>query len=313
MDVHRLRVFRSVIASGSVQAAAQHLGYTPSAVSQHLKQLQSETGLQLFEKAGRGIAPTPAGTLLAEASDDAVTALARLDDVVSDLRSGRVGALSIGCFASAGEEWVPGLVQQLRQEFPDLHLDIDLTEVAGTGRGQAPCWDLEIRTEVPGVVPHVPSGYIRVELVTEPYYVVLPADHPLAALDAVPLAALADQPWVDESDDEQTCGQILDRAVRSAGFSPRLVARCMDHHTAMALVAAGVGVTLVPELTLGALPEGTTALVVTDPTPRRRIAVLVRDAVATRPAARRAVGILSEVARGWSGPQTTAELAHTSS
>ena len=60
LDVQRLRVFRAVVASGSVQAAADHLGYTPSAVSQQLTALQRETGLVLFEKAGRGIAPTPA-------------------------------------------------------------------------------------------------------------------------------------------------------------------------------------------------------------------------------------------------------------
>src|SRR5689334_21980489 len=60
IDVQRLRVFRAVVASGSVQAAAEHLGYTPSAVSQQISALQRETGLVLFEKAGRGIAATAA-------------------------------------------------------------------------------------------------------------------------------------------------------------------------------------------------------------------------------------------------------------
>ena len=68
LDIQRLRVFRAVVASGSVQAAADHLGYTPSAVSQSLTTLQRETGLVLFEKAGRGIAPTPAASVLAVAT-----------------------------------------------------------------------------------------------------------------------------------------------------------------------------------------------------------------------------------------------------
>src|SRR5207249_6537831 len=69
LDTHRLRIFRSVVASGSVQAAAANLGYTPSAVSQHITALQRETGLVLFERAGRGLRPTAAGLMLAEQAD----------------------------------------------------------------------------------------------------------------------------------------------------------------------------------------------------------------------------------------------------
>jgi DNA-binding transcriptional LysR family regulator len=58
LDVHRLRIFRSVVASGSVAAAAANLGYTPSAVSQHVTALQRETGLTLLERAGRGVRPS---------------------------------------------------------------------------------------------------------------------------------------------------------------------------------------------------------------------------------------------------------------
>src|SRR6185436_13554067 len=70
IDVQRLRVFRAVVASGSVQAAADHLGYTPSAVSQQISALQRETGLVLFEKAGRGIAPTATAKVLALGGED---------------------------------------------------------------------------------------------------------------------------------------------------------------------------------------------------------------------------------------------------
>src|SRR5215217_2951170 len=96
IDVQRLRVFRAVVASGSVQAAADHLGYTPSAVSQHLTALQRETGLVLFEKDGRGIAATPAAKVLAAESDEVMGSLTRLGGFVDDLRSGRSGSLTIG-------------------------------------------------------------------------------------------------------------------------------------------------------------------------------------------------------------------------
>jgi DNA-binding transcriptional LysR family regulator len=65
LDVHRLRVFRAVVASGSVNAAATNLGYTASAVSQHVAALQRETGLALLARSGRGVEPTAVGLALA--------------------------------------------------------------------------------------------------------------------------------------------------------------------------------------------------------------------------------------------------------
>ncbi|NNG38762.1 LysR family transcriptional regulator [Flexivirga sp. ID2601S] len=295
MDVHRLRVFRSVVASGSVQAAATHLGYTPSAVSQHINQLQRETGLTLFEKAGRGISPTPVGRLLADRSDDAIGALARLDDVVTDLRDGRTGNLSIACFASAGEEWVPKLVSKLQREFRDVLITVDLNELTEDVK---PMCDLDIRTEVIGENQVSPAGYTRHALITEPYVVVMHARNPLAQKDAISLADLADEPWIDESIEGQTCGRILRQALDQVGIRPRLVARCQDHHTTFALAAAGIGVTLVPALTLGSLPRTAKAVPLRDPEVRRGIAVNVRDAASNNPVTCRALELLREIAAG---------------
>jgi len=296
VDVTRLRVFRSVVASGSVQAAANNLGYTPSAVSQQIAQLQRETGLTLFEKVGRGIVPTAAAKVLAAESDDVVGALARLDDLVGDLKSGRTATLSIGCFASAGEEWVPVLAQRLREEYADVHLNIDLTEIDDPATRRQSAVDIEVRTEVVGDVPTVRAGYTRTELIVEPYFIVVPEGHPVADFDEVPLSELADDHWIDESVPGQVCSIILRRAIRSAGITPRFAARCQDHHTAMALAAVGLGVTLVPRLTLGALPSGVVARPVVDPVPQRQIAILLRDAAATNAVALRAVEIVREIA-----------------
>jgi len=296
VDVSRLRVFRSVVASGSVQAAATNLGYTPSAVSQQISQLQRETGLTLFEKVGRGIVPTAAAKVLAAESDEVVGALARLDHLVGDLRAGRTASLSIGCFASAGEEWVPVLARRLREEYADVHLTIDLTEMEDASTRRQLATDIEVRTEIVDDVPVVRSGYTRTELITEPYYVVVPEGHPVADLDEVPMSELAGEQWIGESVPGQVCSLILRRAIRSAGVTPRFAARCQDHHTAMALAAVGLGVTLVPRLTLGALPAGAVARPVVDPVPERRIAILVRDAATTNVVALRAVEILREIA-----------------
>src|SRR5690606_32700382 len=100
LDVHRLRVFRSVVATGSVNAAAANPGFTPSAVSQHLAALQRETGLTLVARVGRGIQPTAAGLALADRIDELLDRLGGVESLVADLRAGRHGSLSIAYFAS---------------------------------------------------------------------------------------------------------------------------------------------------------------------------------------------------------------------
>jgi DNA-binding transcriptional LysR family regulator len=92
LDIQRLRVFRAIVATGSVSGAATSLGYTPSAVSQHLSALQRETGLVLVERRGRGIEPTATGLAFAGELGSVFERLARVENVVGDLRAGRVGS-----------------------------------------------------------------------------------------------------------------------------------------------------------------------------------------------------------------------------
>src|SRR5688572_12261558 len=92
LDVHRMRVFRAVIASGSVHGAATSLGYTPSAVSQHVAALQRETGLTLLTRAGRGVEATAAGLALAKEIDAVLSQVRVVESLVEDLRAGRAGA-----------------------------------------------------------------------------------------------------------------------------------------------------------------------------------------------------------------------------
>ena len=146
LDVNRLRVLRAVIASGTVQAAANHLGYTPSAISQQLAALQRETGLTLFEKSGRGIAPTPTGLLLAERSNEVMDSLGRLDGLVDDLREGRTGNVTIGTISSVGQWWIPSVAKALTENFPEVLLSVDLNEAP---MAAAANYDIDIRTEDP--------------------------------------------------------------------------------------------------------------------------------------------------------------------
>src|SRR3954451_14910476 len=173
LDVQRLRVFRAVVASGSVQAAADHLGYTPSAVSQQLSALQKETGLVLFEKAGRGISPTPTAKVLAAESDEVMGSLSRLGGLVEHLRGGRSATLTIGTFDSAAQFWLPHVAKGLQRASPDVVLELTLDDL-GAGDVRPKRRDIDLPTE-PAAEPGIERpGYERYVLVEETYRVVAP-------------------------------------------------------------------------------------------------------------------------------------------
>jgi DNA-binding transcriptional LysR family regulator len=287
LDAHRLRVFRAVVAAGSINGAAASLGYTPSAVSQHLAALQRETGLVLVERNGRGIVPTPAGRLFAEESRHALERLAALESVAADLRAGRIGRLTISYFASAGSVWVPPVAAALSREFPRLRLDLRLIERAAESPFVP---DVELFVE--GCASTSLDGYDVCPLIDEPYLAVLSGHHALAGETSVRLGDLRDEAWIDNDVVPGPCRQIVLDACASKGFTPSFQVEAQDYASAIAFVAAAGGLTVVPRVATRSLPDGLVAVPVVDPVPQRRIVLRVRRTVAENDAVRRAAELL---------------------
>ncbi len=289
LDPHRLAVFRSVVASGSVQAAADNLGLTSSAVSQHLAALQRETGLTLFQRSGRGIAPTEAALRLDQRSDEAMSQWGRLDQVVTDLREGRSGRLSIGYFASAGSAWMPTLARRLTTEYPDLVLELRLNEVEQ--RGPRP--DLDLVIEPPDTP--LPPGLRRVDLTEDPFVVVLPRDHALAGRTEVALTDLRGETWVSNDYPGAVGHRIVVAACAAVGLRPRFTVQAQDHHTAIGFVAAGVGVSVMPGLAARGLPASVVRVDLAPPAPVRHLSAVVPALGASTPPVERAVQLLQDL------------------
>ncbi|MEU3275208.1 LysR family transcriptional regulator [Saccharomonospora sp. NPDC006951] len=287
LDLPRLRLLRAVVATGSIRASATLLGYTPSAVSQQLASLQRETGLRLVEKAGRGIEPTSAGRTLAEETEPLFAALSHVEGVVDDLREGRTGSLSIGYFSSAGGAWLPEVVGALSTEFPELRLDLRMTDGTGEAHGEP---DIDLLVEDP-LARHADSVEVR-HLIDDPYLAVVREDDPLATRSEIPLADLAPRRWIDNEVKAGRCRQVLLSACAQAGFSPCFSVEAYDYRTAISFVETGIGVTVIPELGIGELAKGLFAIPVVAPAPVRRVVVAVKKSMAGHPAARRTVELL---------------------
>ncbi|MDT0304907.1 LysR family transcriptional regulator [Streptomonospora wellingtoniae] len=292
LDVHRLQIFRSVVASGSVQTASTNLGYTPSAVSQHVTALQRETGLTLFTRAGRGLRPTAAGHALAAEADRVLARLGEAESLVAALRSGRTGSLSIAYFASVGAAWMPHVVRRLNTDLPGVQLALELREhIPDSNEERA---DVQVVVARSGFVPG--TGFTAHHLLDDPYVAVLPREHPLAGRDEVDLAELADERWIDNDFARGWCRANLVEACTAAGFTPAFHVEAHDYPTALAFVEAGIGVTVLPSLGAAHLPDGAACVRVVRPTPLRSIHAVVHDAVEHTPAARTALTVLREVA-----------------
>lgn len=302
VDPQRLRVFRAVVQTGSINRAAARLGYTPSAVSQHVAALQRETGLVLVERHGRGIQPTAAGVTVADHATRVLDQLADFESLADDLREGRSGTLRIGCFMSANRAWMPGVVAHLAVEFPDLRIELSLVELRGQHSADS---DLEVyiaeavrADRDPAAADGAADGYDLEPLRTEGYVAVVPDGHPLAAGDSVAIADLAAQPWIDNDHARGPCREIVLTACTAQGFSPRFRIAAPDYATAFDYVAQGIGITVVPRLGAYLLPSGVTALPVADDEVRRRIMLRVKRSMRTHPAAQRTAELLRAAARG---------------
>ncbi|MGI5521587.1 LysR family transcriptional regulator [Micromonospora sp. CA-259024] len=282
LDVRRMQVLRAVVTSGSVTAAAAHLGYTPSAVSQQVAALEKEAGIALLERVGRGVQPTAAGRLLTRHAAIISQHVAEAETALADLRAGRTGRLTIRYFASVGPTLLAPALARLRREHPSVTIDARVTDpddpLPTVEQGNA---DLAIVVRRPHDESH--RGIRAVHLLDDAYQAVLPTGHPLARQRVIDLADLAGEPWVG-SEPPGPCLEPITDACAAAGFSPDIVAKSEDYATAQGFVAAGLGVSLIPRLGLGTRHPGVTIRQVRRPAPIRTIYAVVREISLAQPA-----------------------------
>lgn len=274
-DLNRLRVWCAVVEAGSVNGAARNLRYAAASVSQHIIALQRTVGFPIYHRVGRGIEITAAGRRLAERATVLFADVDEFSAFVESVRRGPRPQVRIGCFSSAGRAWVPAVLRGVVERFPDLRFDITTNEpLLGTEHRPG---DLEIINEPGQDDPHEVAGYHRETLLQDDYLVVLPEAHPLSGYAEVPVALLGDEPLVELGMPGSPTARVIEHATQAAGFTPRYVARADDHYGILAMVAAGIGLTVLPRLALADVPAGLTVRPLVDPTPVRRVVLLVRQ------------------------------------
>jgi DNA-binding transcriptional LysR family regulator len=285
-DLTRLRLLRELSRRGTMTAVAEACGMTSSAVSQHLATLEREVRGTLLERIGRRVRLTAEGQRLAAHAEVIVLAM---EAAARDMRTALdapAGVLQVAAFATYARARLLPAVSHLRTRHPDLEVvicelePIDSLEAVRDGR----C-DVAITFAYSLVPRRLPPGLVGQPLAEEPIQLVLPPR--LAHLaDPIDMAILAEEAWIvgaRQTDDRE----LAARACALAGFAPRMTHAIQDYGLVLDMVAADLGVALVPALALDAPSAGgVVARTPAGPGLSRRIEAVTRPALAASPGVR---------------------------
>jgi DNA-binding transcriptional LysR family regulator len=276
IDLRRLHVLQEVALRGTIAAAAEALHLTPSAVSQQITRLSQEIEAPLLVRQGRGVRLTEQAHLLLEHAAAIHDQLARARADLAAHGDGYAGRALVGAFGSAITAILAPVLTELGHRRPGIRLSVRETEApkcfTDLDEGQL---DLVVTVDYRGGPARTCPRYHRVDLLSDPLVLAVPAGHPLADRAAVELAAASAEPWITGAGNGP-CGDVVAAACATAGFSPDIRHEVGEWAAAVSLVAAGAGVALVPRLALPAAPPGVAVRPLATPESRRVIYAATR-------------------------------------
>jgi DNA-binding transcriptional LysR family regulator len=245
MELRHLRYFVAIGEELNFTRAAERLRIAQPPLSQQIRQLEEELGVTLLQRNSRPLRLTGAGELLLAR---ARALLADFEVAVADVRRigrGQAGKLNVGFVGSAMFAGLPDMIGAYREQYPDVELALDemlAAEIADALQRRR----IDVGFTRPPLLPE--SGVAQRVILEEPYVAALPRAHPLAASRAIALSELSDEAFVlYPARPEPSVTGLIIAACQAAGFTPRLAQEVLHLQTAIGLVAAGVGVSLVPE------------------------------------------------------------------
>jgi len=254
IELRHLRYFQAVAEELHFGRAARRLGISQPPLSMQIRHLESEIGVQLFERTKRRVALTEGGRALLAASRRLLGEFDGLGESVRRAASGESGSLTVAFTASVMFETLPTIIRRFRERFPRVH--VELREI-GTGAQLVSLrtGDLDI-----GFVRQPPPDHqLQFETVmTERLVLALSRTNPLARRRVVRLRDAANEDWVLPPYDH-TPGfhsQVM-ALCHDAGINPRIVQVSREIYTTVSLVDAGIGVTIIPA-TMTAMGTATT-------------------------------------------------------
>ncbi|MBN9404304.1 MAG: LysR family transcriptional regulator [Burkholderiales bacterium] len=245
MNLKQLRYFCGVVEAGNARAAAEKLFVAPTAISMQLAQLEKTLGGQLFDRGSRPMGLTPLGQFVYSKARELLAAASRLEREARGVAEGKMGWLGIGFTRSTIFSFLPEAVRAMQADFPNVR--IELMEILTEDQARSLRNDV-IHLGVARVIGHYVQepdlAYTR--LFDDPLVAAVPLHHPLAARKSLVAADLATLPYITYPGNANSHfpRQVL-ALLQAAGAIPRIGHEAKEIHTALGLVAAALGATVV--------------------------------------------------------------------
>ena len=291
LSLRRLRMLRELQRRGTVTAAASSLQYSPSGVSQQLAQLEREVGVKLVERHGRRVQLTDLGLLLCEHAEEILGSVERATAALERAQEGVTARLVAGVWASVASGLLPPALAALAVSYPGIEVrTIELTPEESAEAVRDGALDLSFVIDYSDYPRPWDAGLTRVVIAVERLHVAAPAG--TLATEVLSLGELADSPWILPRQ-RSHFGRAVRIACQQRGFVPRVSHEVEEQSTALAMVAGGLGITLVSDLALTWMPLGVDVVALDEPvmrtvsiayrstSPLRRSVELLIDAVRT--------------------------------
>ncbi len=295
LNVARLKVLKEVAYRGSLSSAAEALSYTQSAISQQIAALEAETGMALLERHPRGVSLTAAGQTLVGHAEGILARLDTAEAALSAIAGLRGGRLRMASFPTAGSTLMPVAIAKFRAAYPDVELTLAEGEPEEiVPRLRAGELDLALLFEFDGE-QLLGEDLARSPLLEDPMYLALPREHRLATKAKLRLSELQGEAWVQTSS-SSPCARHVVRCCHAAGFEPTVSFESDDYQTVQGLVAAGVGVALIPELALSVVREDIVIRALSPAPPVRQVIAATPEGARLVPAAPAMLGVLGQAA-----------------
>lgn len=245
-NVQKYQSFAAAVECGSFTRAAERLNYSQSGISRMIADLEQEWGVVLLERGKGGVRLTSDGMKLLPHAKSLIAEYEKLQMEVDALRGVQSGLIRIGTFSSVATHWLPNIIRAFQQDYPGIDYELllgDYTEIEEwIAQGRVDCGFLRLPTR---------PAFETVFLEQDPLMAVLPEDHPLAARERIPVAALCGEPFLLlEKGGKADVSAIFERC----GLTPNVRFTTWDDYAVMSMVESGLGISVLPGLILRRAP-----------------------------------------------------------
>lgn len=271
LELRQLRYFVEVAEREHISAAAEHLHVAQSAISRQIANLEEELGTPLFERVGRNVKLTPVGKIFLEHSLTALKAIDFATKQVEEYLDPQKGVIKVGFPTSLASYVLPTVISAFKRQYPDVAFQLRQGSYKYLIEAVK---NRELNLALLGPIPPKDELIDVRVLFSENMYALLPTSHPLAKNESINLIDLRHENFVLFPE-----GYVLQKVVvdacRSVGFLPNITSEGEDMDALKGLVAAGIGITLLPESSLyDSTPRLTVKVPIAMPVIRRTVGVI---------------------------------------